>query len=803
MSLIDDKTQIATAPNSTDESWSMYLIIYEGVDDEAIEYKLPKPDSGEKIITFGRGEDNDIVLKSNYISRKRPHGRIICYADDGYLIEHLSTKNPPTLDNIEITSHVIQEGDIFRIDSNQKSDPKGVMMQFSKQKSDKISNWEIFDVKDKQIITIGRDNSCDIQLEHISVSTFHAVITMKNGCYFIEDNNSINGVSVNGKKVSGLHPLNDERDLIVITNSKLIFSKTRILYCCFTEGVRIEATNVIKRTDKEKVICNDVDLIIKPCEMVAILGGSGAGKSTLMNCLSGYSVPTQGHVSVNRVDLYENFSTLKSIIGYVPQSDIVHDNLSVFDMLNYAAKLRLPTEITEDNRIKRVNEVLDILDLSDHKDTFVKKLSGGQRKRASIAVELLSDLTLFFLDEPDSGLDPWTARKLMETLKSMTNEGKTVVFVTHNIDNLHLCNKIAFMGAGGNLCFCGNKSEVEEFFGTDDKTEIYSMIEDENDALIQKARYKGKPIARPPSKNDSKTPTKASNRGFFKQANVLFRRRLQILVNDRKRLLLILAQAPLLAFFIFLVSNENLYEDYTITKSILFALSCSAFWIGILNSIQEVCKERNILKREYMTGMRLDAYIFSIMLSLAILCLIQSLMLSSVFVFLTTQLPTQGALVRFGFIEVFGTAFLTALAASAMGIFVSSLFKHTDQAMTIAPLLLMPQMLFAGVIFELNRFTEIVSKFIVCRWSMDGFGATVGLNVMEFVMKDGIRIPRDYESIVEPTQMDILSSWGAMGLFVFIFSIMAIFSLEAVFNTLPKPLYQRVIAILQIFRSVS
>ena len=252
----------------------------------------------------------------------------------------------------------------------------------------------------------------------------------------------------------------------------MIYSAGFIYFHTYTGGIGITVSHIVKtvKSGNNSInICNDVSLEIRPAELVAIIGGSGAGKTTLMNAICGYNKPTSGKVVINGEDLYEKdtYEALKSVIGYVPQQDIVYDNLTLFSMLNYAAKLRLPDDTSPAERERRVREVIDMVELSSKADTMIRRLSGGQKKRASIAVELLSDPQLFFLDEPASGLDPGTERNLMRTLKNMTQSGKTVILVTHSTLNLQDCDKILFMGRGGNLCYSGNMESAKRFFKID------------------------------------------------------------------------------------------------------------------------------------------------------------------------------------------------------------------------------------------------------------------------------------------------------------------------------------------------
>lgn len=691
------------------------------------------------VITFGRDVSNDIILKSHFVSKRHGQFRLV---NGMCIVEDLDSTNGLYINGMRIKSYGLRDNTAIRIDDRTGSTVEGVLMVFSAKSG--AESWNSIDLRQKPSVVIGRKEGCDIHLNHVSVSKVHAQIYFENGRHVIADNNSTNGVWVNGKRISGKCPLN-EKDLIMITNSKLIYSAARISYCTFNNGISVSASHIVKAVDKgRKIICDDVSLKIEPCELVAIIGGSGAGKSTIMNCISGYNEPTSGEVRVNGVELYSNFDALKNIIGYVPQKDIVYENLTVYDMLDYTAKLRLPKDTSDQERNEIIMKVIDTVELTQRKDTLIKKLSGGQKKRASIAVELISDPTLFFLDEPASGLDPGTERNLMRTLKSMTVKGKTVIFVTHSTLNLHMCDKIVFMGTGGKLCFCGTYKEAQEFFGVTDMVDVYNLISDHADYWHKKYNSLVKVSAQPQRTaaqggNNTKPP-------LMHQIKVLAARHLHILRNDRARLVLLLLQAPILGLLISFVADGSQFEQLEMTKSLLFALSCSAFWVGTLNSIQEICKERVILRREYMTGLRLDSYILSKLLVMGIICTIQAILLTLVFT-VAVGTPDEGVILP-AIIEIFLAVFLTAFAATAMGLFVSALFKNADRAMTVAPLLLMPQLLFSGLLFKLSGATEAISWLVACRFSMEGLGTTANLNSLESKMEQLFKDEDMYDQIV-------------------------------------------------------
>lgn len=727
---------------------------------------------GKDYIYYGRDSKNDIVLTSHLVSAE--HGRFVYKGDawvmeDKAIYEDNGSTNGLIYNDTFCISHTISDGDFIRIDDGVETVSEGVLFLFSSTDSD--NKWSSILLSGQHELTIGRNDNCDIILPHISVSKCHSKIVREKDSYYIIDSESTNGVIVNNKRIMGKERLH-EKDVITITNSKLIFTTKEIFFYCYKSGISVDTSNiVIKRCNGKKtsITCNNVNLSIKPGELVAVIGGSGAGKSTLLNCMCGYLKPAQGGVFINGVNLYQNFDSLKKLVGYVPQSDIVYDNLTLHDMLLYTAKLRLPKDTTPKEREEVIDRAINMVELVEKKNSLIKSLSGGQRKRASIAVELLSDPNLMFLDEPASGLDPGTERSLMQSLRKMADEGKTIIIVTHSTLQLKICDKIAFMGRGGNLCFYGSYDEALAFFGVSDVIDVYNMITEQAEQWSVKFEKSRIALGKVRQKLNVSVRCKESR---LKQLCVLSARYLNLISNDKQRLLLLVLQAPLLSVLISFVADGKQFEQYEMTKSLLFALSCSAFWVGMLNAIQEICKERIIMKREYMTGLSLSAYVSSKIIVLGILCLIQSLLITGVFI-LMVGLPEEGIL-NHPFIEILITTFITAVSSSAMGLFVSALFTNADRAMTVAPILLMPQILFSGLIFKLSGATEIISWIAVCRWSMEGYGTTANLNELPLrLQQEGIRIPHEAESFFEFTRPHLLASWGILVLYTVVFLLFA------------------------------
>ena len=430
----------------------------------------------------------------------------------------------------------------------------------------------------------------------------------------------------------------------------------------------------------------------------------------------------------------KNYENLKYNIGYVPQDDIVFSNLTLHDTLQYAAKLRMPDNTSTKERNQRIKEVLDIVGLTGFENSFIRQLSGGQRKRASIAVELLADPNLFFLDEPTSGLDPGTERSIMKTLRKMSQMGKTIILVTHNTLNLHLCDKVAFFGAGGHLCFYGSPQEALDFFQVDDFVDIYTLINEDLNYWynkFQNSRQKIEPKSVPNGKSNNIENKKKS---FIKQLLILINRYIKLISNDSQQLFILFAQAPIVALLLSLVTSDKLYVSNETTKAILFSLGCASIWLGLLNSVQEICKEKVILQKEYMADLKLSAYLLSKFVVQGILAFIQSILLVGIFQAIAGSSNYSILISPFWDIQLI--CFLSILASATTGLLISSIVKNANIAMIILPLILVPHLLFSGMLFKLNGTTKFISNFILCRWTVEGLGTSANLNALPHMLDD-------------------------------------------------------------------
>ena len=691
-------------------------------------------DFKKEIITFGRDKKNDIVLDSPIVSSKHGYFKI---DDDSISIYDNKSKNGLFINNILLFDGcVIGYNDTIKIDNPLDPLVQGVLMVLSTEKdSDK---WNTFNLSKKDEIVIGRNKDCDIVLDSVTIANYHAKIIKRDDNYYLDNYDKSGGIIIDNKILNEEVRLRD-KDVFIINNIKLIYDNDKILYQSNEHGVKIEAIDIVKTVkvkSKKKNISEHVDFVANPGEFIAFVGGSGAGKSTFMKCISGVTRATSGRVLLNGVDLYENYSVLKSLIGYVPQENIIFDDLTLFDMLKYAANLRMPEDATKEEKLNRINEVLEIVEMLDKKDVMIKSLSGGQQKRACIAVELIADPHLFFLDEPTSGLDPGTERSLMKTLRKMSDSGKTIILVTHNTLNLHLCDKVVFFGYGGKLCFDGKPEDALKFFKVDDFVDIYNKINEDVDSWKEKFKKSNIKEKEESDKKNIKPKSTIKSKSFSKQFFTLVRRKFKALFNNKQQLLMLFGQAPLLAFLLTLVATDNIFYSYEETKSIIFTMSNAAIWLGLLNSIQEICKERVILQKEHMADLRLSAYILSKLTYLIIVAIIQSILLVVTFV-LIVNVPQTGLLFNW-VLETIVIVFLTTFTASSMGLVVSAIAKDSATAMTMPTLLLIPQLLFSGILFPLGGIVGKLSNLTICRWSVEALGTINDLNSLVSEIQEAI-----------------------------------------------------------------
>lgn len=338
-------------------------------------------------------------------------------------------------------------------------------------------------------IKIGRASDNDIVIPDVLASRHHAtLIPGPAGTAEIRDNRSINGTFVNGSRVDSA-ALN-EGDTVTIGNVDLVYRdgtlvrRTETAAATATGGLDVHG--VTWTIENNKTLLDNISMSARPGTLTAVIGPSGAGKSTFARLVAGYTHPTTGQVSFEGHDVHAEYASLRSRIGMVPQDDVVHGQLTVRQALMYAAELRLPPDTTKADREQVVNEVLEELEMTKHLDTRVDKLSGGQRKRASVALELLTGPSLLILDEPTSGLDPALDRQVMTMLRQLADAGRVVLVVTHSLTYLDVCDQVLLLAPGGKTAFYGPPSQIGPSMGTTNWADIFSAVAGDPDAAAQR-----------------------------------------------------------------------------------------------------------------------------------------------------------------------------------------------------------------------------------------------------------------------------------------------------------------------------
>ena len=600
-------------------------------------------------------------------------------------------------------------------------------------------------------LEIGRDEGNAIVLDSMYVSQRHARVESQNGAYRLVDAGSANGTYVDGERVSDtvLTPgteFNVGPYILKFTGTSVVVFDTRT-------KTWVDAHELI-RTDHRtgRNFLDRVSMRIEPGELVCILGPSGCGKSTLLKSLNGLSPADSGQVLMNNVDFYANYEQLKHQVGYVPQDDIIHPQLSVWRTLQYAARLRLPPDIGEEKRQERIRDVLSALELYDHRLKAVSKLSGGQRKRVSIAVELLTDPAIIYLDEPTSGLDPHLEEKMMLLLREMTLRGKTVATVTHTLDNIHLADKVTFL-VDGKLAFFGTTGEAQDYFKVERLPDVYKRFEEAKGNVDNlRSSFEASPIyerhiksqlgQRPAEQGRAEGKVrrgKAIGPGALRQFWILTTRYAEIITRDLRNTAILLVQAPLVALFVVLAVQTD-QPDRGPTSTMFLIMSLSALWFGCSNAAREVTKESSIYARERMVNLRVIPYVASKFFVLQWLALVQVSTMLAIVYFLRPgytlgepppvcarwSIEACSLLILRGVPGDFWAhllnLYLTALNGIGLGLLISALAGNSDKAMSLVPLVLIPQVLFSGS-FGIPQADEVVKRGVgyamSLNWSLD------------------------------------------------------------------------------------
>ena len=650
------------------------------------------------------------------------------------------------------------------------------------------------------------DRYASMVLDAPTISRLHATVWPDGQSGHILQDSSTNGTFLNGQRVARRCALT-AGDFIRIGPFTLSYHPDSLVLEDTGSQIRLDAHRLVKkvknRQGNARIILNDISLVIEPGQLVALVGGSGAGKSTLMKSLLSISPVTTGTVFLNGENLRDAWGLYRTQIGYVPQDDIVHSNLTVEEVLTYACQLRLPPDTSVEAVVKKT---LSQTRLAHVRHTFVSNLSGGQRKRASIGVELLADPKLFFLDEPTSGLDPGLDKEMMRLLRDLANQDRTIVLVTHATANIGVCDRIAFLGRGGYLCYYGPAQEAPDFFELPDDqdrdfADIYLKLEaGETEAANrdnvnhwcskyhQSIAYQTYVAARlSPGHNQRFSADGRVSKGVSlpNQLKILSQRYLRLILRDRLSQILTLVSGPIaIALTGIILSQEQplaLLSPLEPTQAplalrLVFVFSCIAIWIGLSSAVREIVKEAAIYRRERLINLGLFAYMGSKVVIWAGIAALQSgLMVGAIaLAFAAPASPLIAWQLGVGV-----TNFLTVLASVSLSLAISALVKTENAANNLLPLIMIPQIIFSGVLFELEGISQKLSWLMISRWSVGAYGSLVNINAMvpqPVTLPDGSLLEQVYSpsSIYDATWSNLGLNWGILCVHILVYLSVAL-----------------------------
>ncbi|MFJ9614475.1 ABC transporter ATP-binding protein/permease [Streptomyces noursei] len=603
-----------------------------------------------------------------------------------------------------------------------------------------------------RVMRIGRALDNELVVSDLQVSRHHAEFrATPDGRFEIRDLGSHNGTYVNGQPVpkSGTAPVGPN-DTVGVGHSTFRLVGDRLEEFVDTGEVSFSARHLTVTVDGGKKILKDVSFGVPEKSLVAVIGPSGSGKSTLLKALTGYRPANEGEVLYDHRNLYKHFAELRQRVGLVPQDDILHKELTVQKALRYAAKLRFPGDTAESEREARINEVLRELKLDIHKDKKVTSLSGGQRKRVSVALELLTKPSLIFLDEPTSGLDPGMDRDVMQLLRGLADDGRTVLVVTHSVAELALCDRLLVMAPGGSVAYFGPPEEALNFFQYETWADVFSAFENYRD-YDWAGRWRGSPHyqmyaadldAAPPQSVSVQAPPARiqKSQSWGSQLWTLMRRYVSVLASDRGFLALMVILPAVLGVVSLLIPSDyglgygpvSKHQTNRDASTISLILAVGMCFSGAANSVRELIKERVIYERERATGLSRSAYLMSKIIVLGVATALQGVIIAAIG-FSTRKMPSQGLIVaKVPAVEM--TIAIIALGFTSMmvGLIISSLVKTAEKTMPLLVMFAIVQVVFTGVLFQLFDTVGVsqVSWLMPSRWAVAALGATEDMNTL-------------------------------------------------------------------------
>ncbi|MCW0213988.1 MAG: FHA domain-containing protein [Pseudonocardia sp.] len=605
-------------------------------------------------------------------------------------------------------------------------------------------------------LTVGRLPDNDVVLDDLLVSRRHAELRRDmrgTGAWRIVDLGSGNGTFVNGTRVREAEVT--ARDVIGIGHALLQLQGDRLVLAEDSGDVAFTVSGVSVRTDSGKTLLRDVGFALPGKSLLAVVGPSGAGKSTLLNALTGARPADVGEVTYAGRDLYADYDELRHRIGLVPQDDVLHPQLTVRRALRYAARLRFPADVPEADRERRIDEVLAELNLTQQAGQRIDTLSGGQRKRTSVALELLTKPSLLFLDEPTSGLDPGLDKSVMQTLRGLADGARTVVVVTHSVLNLDLCDRLLVLAPGGHVAYFGPPREALEYFGVPDYAEMFLLLEQVPGEVLagryrqsrQHRQYVEAPTASMPRVAARAAPAVAPRQqGFGTQLSVLCRRYLAVILADKQYAIFLAALPLVLSALARLVPGQSglsVSEAVRLQEfqpsQLMLVLILGGALVGIAASVRELVKERPVYVRERAIGLSLPAYLISKLLVLGMITGVQAAAFT-LLALVGRRGPDSAVLLGSGLLEVLLAVVAVTVVTMILGLVISAAIGNADRGMPLLVLVLMLELVVSGGLFPVfgRAVLEQLAWLVPSRWAFAMGASTADLNVTSRNGADGL-----------------------------------------------------------------
>ena len=708
----------------------------------------------DKQYVLGRDPSSDIQINSSKLSRA--HLRI-SFIKGCWELSDLGSSNGSFANNKKFDKHsltkvtVIHLGGLDNLSftftpltsgaTNLKNSQK--VKELGQTKLSKFTPYEYLDdqpgpkrVRLQQRIRIGRDATSDWHIEDINVSRTHAEIVQNaSGGYDIVDLKSTNGTFLNGNRIRRENLKTG--DVIAVAGYARRYTQDGLQILEGVDGTPIVAKN-ISFDIGDRLLLNDVSFNLGPRTLTAIVGPSGAGKSTLLGVLTGRTKPTSGQIMIGGIDLHTEFQSLSRQIGSVPQADILHTRLTVRQALEYGAQLRLPNDTSKEERNARVEEVMHKLELTERADLRIDRLSGGQRKRASIGLELLTSPQLLVLDEPTSGLDPGLDAHVMETLRNLADEGQTVVLVTHSVDNLNFCDNVILLASGGKVAYAGPSSTVFSKLGKKSWAEVFRFLATP-DALLLAAPKHEDPI----STEISDGHVLARRQSILKQIKTLSLRYLRVIASDRFYLALLCLIPVIIGLIAYSAGSQYGFGPGTVTKSgfnynpyaqgTILVLVLGSIFVGLSTGIQEIVKENPVRKREQSVGIRTSTYVASKVLILGVIVILQIIAFTYIVLF-GRPVPASGMFLDSSRVEITLICASLGVCSMLLGLLISSILSSSEQAMPTLVGMTMIQVVLSGALpLEASGLINQISKIVPSYWANNALSASVDLVQLNLV----------------------------------------------------------------------